>query len=157
MSTADHILNQIDACLSDHEISDDAMRCAPDLPPPEKRYVQMALGVGPREILIRRLVEQHGLTRLTARHAVLAVERGSDSERAELVRAEARAVAAELGERIRIAFQPTAQAATAALKQISESIKKLQQAGICDDHGKPVRPRDRPAWPSPYGPAQRRR
>ncbi|MGW0837505.1 hypothetical protein [Streptomyces prunicolor] len=156
MSTADHILNQIDACLGDHEISDDAMRCAPDLPPLEKRYVQMTLGVGPREILIRRLVEQHGLTRLTARHAVLAVERGGDSERANLVRAEAQAVAAEMGQRIRIAFQPMAQAAIAALKQISESLKQLQQAGICDDHGKPVPRRDRPAWQSPYGPVRRR-
>jgi hypothetical protein len=152
----DHILGQIDSVLDDWDVSNDAMRCAPDLPPLEKRYVQMSFGVDPREILIRRLVEQHGLTRLTARHAVLAVERGGDSERADLVRAEARAVAAELGERIRIAFQPMAQAAVAALKQISESIKKLQQAGICDDRGKPVQPRDRPAWQSPYGPARRR-
>lgn len=152
------VLDQIDSTLGDWDVSGDAMRWAPDaageLPQP---HVQMSFGVGPREILIRRLVEQHDLTRLTARHAVLAAERGSDSERANLVRAEARAVAVELGERIRIAMRPMAEAAIAALKQISESIKQLQQAGICDVHGKPAPRCDRPAWQSPYGPARRRR
>ena len=33
MNTADHIIDQIDTCLGDYAVSDDAMRCAPDLPP----------------------------------------------------------------------------------------------------------------------------
>jgi hypothetical protein len=32
-----------------------------------------------------------------------------------------------------------------------------QAAAACDVHCKPPRPRDRPAWQSPYGPARRRR
>lgn len=31
MTTADHILDQIDTALGDYSISDDAMRSAPDL------------------------------------------------------------------------------------------------------------------------------
>lgn len=40
MSTADHILDQIDTCLGDYDVSDDAMRVAPDLPAlPAVRFV----------------------------------------------------------------------------------------------------------------------
>lgn len=157
-SAGHKILDQIDTCLGDYGTGPDAMRCAPDLPPsPEEPRVQMTFDVGPREILIRRLVEQQGLTRMTARHAVLAAECGGDSEHANLVCAEAQAVVSEMAQRIRIALQPMAQTAIAALKQISESIKQLQQAGICDDRSKPAPRRDRPAWQTPYGPAQRRR
>ncbi|MFI5992448.1 hypothetical protein ACIBAC_11425 [Streptomyces sp. NPDC051362] len=160
MTSADDVLNQIDAALYDVTVSADAMRSRPGSEAPRP---QAAVASGPREILIQRLIERHGLTRMTARHAVRAAERGSDSERAELVRAEARAVTAEMAERIRFAFQPMAEAAITALKQLSESIARLR----ADSHAfrhlpeavdcKPTLPRDRPAWQSPYGPARRRR
>lgn len=152
MTTADSILDQIDSTLGDYSLSDDAMRCAPDLP--SRPAVRLTVGVDAREILIRRLVDLHGLTRLTARHAVLATERGDSSERADLVRAEAHAVAAEMAQRIRVAFQPMIEA----LRQLGESIKQLQQqVPELAEAARPARPRDRPAWQSPYGPARRRR
>lgn len=153
---ADDVLTQIDTALHDYDIGPDAMRSAPDLSPPPRPLVRMPFGGGPREILIQRLIERHGLTRMTARHAVMAAERGGDSERAELVRAEAQAIAAEMRLRIRIALQPMAEAAIRALRQLGESLKQLQEARVCDSHGRPLPPRDRPPWQSPYGPPRRR-
>ncbi|MEU1497316.1 hypothetical protein [Streptomyces sp. NPDC005732] len=166
MTSTDDVLAQIDSAVDDWTISGDAMRSAPDLPP-SRPQMQLSFGLSGREIMIRRLIDEHGLTRITARNAVLAAERGSDSERAELVRTEARAIANEMSERIRIAFQPMAEAAIATLKQLSESLARLRanthafqhapEAVGCNDCGKPTSPRDRPAWQSPYGQARRRR
>jgi hypothetical protein len=169
VSTADDILDQIDQALGDYDIGPDAMRCAPDQKPPT-RHLPVNLSPGPREILIRRLVERHGLTRMTARQAVLAAERGGDGERADLVRAEVRAAVAEISDNMRAAMQPMAEAVTAFFKQLGESLAQLRaaiaqvdgyqhapEAVGCNGCGKPLPPRDRPAWQSRYGPAHRRR
>lgn len=54
-----------------------------------------------------------------------------------------------------------AEAARPQLEEAGRSLAKVgetaQQAAACDVHCKPARPRDRPAWQSPYGPARRRR
>lgn len=52
------------------------------------------------------------------------------------------------------AFVPVAQSITASFAEIQ---RPLQSTGLLDADGKPTRPTDRPAWQSPYGPAQRRR
>lgn len=152
MSTADHVLDQIDSALGDYAVSDDAMRCAPDLPP----VPVVRRPVAGRDVLTRRLIDRHDLTPEEARDAVLAVDRGEGGVHAELVAAEARAIAAEMTARIRIALQPMAEAAINTLKQLSESLAQLRQAGLCDNDGKPARRRDRPAWQTPYGPPRRR-
>ncbi len=151
MSTADDVLDQIDTTLGDQAVSDDAMRWAPDLPE-KPRPVR---GFSPRDILIRRLVDRHGLTRMTARHAVIAVEEGRTSDRTELVQAEACAVMAETMQQIREAFRPMAESMIEAFKQLVQAFERL---GVTAEAGSaPGRRRDRPAWQSPYGPPRRRR
>ena len=153
MSTADHILDQIDTCLGDYDVSDDAMRCAPDLPPLAREPAPRRT----RNLLIQRLIDRHNLAADYATAAVLAIERGlTDGPHAELAAAEARAVMNEMVERLRIAIQPMAEGAVAALKQLSESLARLRESTSTDDCSKPTRPRDRPAWQSPYGPPRRR-
>lgn len=152
----DDILTQIDNALEDGSVSYDAMRSRPGRTgPSEPRPVHVSEGA--RQVLIGRLVERHGLTRMTARHAVLAAERGSTSERAELVRIETRLIVQEMTEQIRAAFLPLLQRVAEQVKQIQEAFRHLPEATGCNDCSKPAPPRDRPAWQSPYGPARRRR
>lgn len=163
MKTCD-ILNQIDETLDDWT-SPDAMRSRPATRPPAR------LSADARQLLIRRLVDNHGLARMTARHAVLAVEQGRTTVHAELVQAEARAAMNEAMQRIQIAMRPAIEAAAAALQRMAEAVKQvtqgLQSSEWVDTNGDPVEPparprpplprRDgRPAWQSPYGPARRR-
>jgi hypothetical protein len=153
VSTADHILDQIDSCLGDYELSDDAMRCAPDLPP--------LPAVRPRangaNILIGRLIERHGLSPEEARAAILAAERAQTGPHTELAAAEAQAVLDEMAAQFRAAFQPMIRRVADQFRQIKEAFEHLPEAVGCNDCSKPSRRRDRPAWQSPYGPAQRRR
>ncbi|MGW5122993.1 hypothetical protein ACWEQ7_02830 [Streptomyces sp. NPDC004069] len=44
-----------------------------------------------------------------------------------------------------------------ALAALTATVRNLQEDGVFDEIGKPGRPRDRPAWQSPYGPPRRRR
>lgn len=150
---ADDIIDQIDTCLTDYEISDDAMRCAPDMPRPP--------AIRPRAngsiVLVRRLIERHGLTETEARAAVLAAERGQDAEHARLAAVEASAVIAEVSAQFRAAFEPMIRRVADQMRQIKEAFQHLPEAVGCGDCGKPARRRDRPAWQSPYGPPRRRR
>lgn len=111
-----------------------------------------------REVLTRRLVERHGLTRFTARRAVLAVEQGRDTPHADLVRAEAQAFMApwveamqQLYERLR----PIADAWTKAMRAAADAVSAAQTARA-DDYVLAPPPDHRPAWQSPYGPPPRR-
>jgi hypothetical protein len=52
------------------------------------------------------------------------------------------------------ALIPQVQAAARAFAEIGQ---QLQRAGFLDEHGKPTKRPDRPAWLSPYGPPTRRR
>lgn len=151
----DDVIDQIDAALHDHAVSGDAMRWTtePASPDPEA-----ALPRRGREILITRLIERHALTAESARAAVQAAERGTSSEAADLARAEANAVAAEMVTRIRVAMKPMAEAALTTLRQLGESIKQMQQqVPELAEAGRSSRRPGRPAWQTPYGPPQRRR
>ncbi len=158
MSTADHILDQIDTCLGDYDVSDDAMRWAPDPPPPVVR--PHANG---SVVLVRRLMDRHGLDIDQARAAVLAAERGQDTEHARLASEEARACLEEINAQFRASFQAFAERVTEQFQQVAEqfgrmkeALQRLPEAVGSDDCGKPPRLRDRPAWQSPYGPPRRR-
>jgi len=156
---ADDVLNQIDTALHDYDIGPDAMRSTPDPPPPVTR--PRANG---STALARRLTERHGLTPEQARTAVLEAEQGRDTEHARLAALEARAALEEIHAHFRAGFQAFAERVTQQFRQVAdqfarmkEALAHLPEAEGCNDCGKPPRPRDRPAWQSPYGPPQRRR
>lgn len=138
----DDVLDQIDLALHDNTVSGDAMRSRPV---PERPG---------RSILVKRLVERHGLEAEQARRAVVAVELGRDDEHVALVQAEARAAMNETMQAFRAALRPMAEAANTAAKQIAEALKALRTATASPPA--PGRRTDRPAWQSPYGPARRR-
>lgn len=48
-------------------------------------------------------------------------------------------------------------AITEQFEEIGRAFEAMKQAGVCDDHGRPLPPPDRPAWQSRYGPAHQRR
>lgn len=123
MSTADHILDQIDTALDDWDVSGDAMRWAPDapaeLPEPLPRTVVITIDT-------TRIDEAFAYFREMREHLHAWAE----------------------------AARPQLEEAGRSLAKVGET---AQQAAACDVHCKPPRPRDRPAWQSPYGPARRRR
>ncbi|QFR00736.1 hypothetical protein F9278_36285 [Streptomyces phaeolivaceus] len=51
-------------------------------------------------------------------------------------------------------FMPMARALADSYAQF---VRQLREAGYLDDQDQPVKPADRPAWQSPYGPPKRRR
>lgn len=156
---ADDVLTQIDNALHDYDIGPDAMRSAPDLPPPPVTPPR----ANGRNALIQRLIDRHGLDADTARAAVLDAERGHDTEHARLAAREARAAMDEIHTHFRAGFRALAERVTEQVRHVSEQFAQLKEAiqqlpePACTAHGKPVRRRDRPAWQSPYGPAPRRR
>lgn len=111
-----------------------------------------------REVLTRRLVERHGLTRFTARRAVLAVEQGRDTRHADLVRAEAQAFMAPWTEAMQQLYQrlrPIAEAWTKAMRAAADAVRAAQNPRGDDYALAPSA--DRPAWQSPYGPPTKKR
>jgi hypothetical protein len=64
---------------------------------------------------------------------------------------------AEVQTTLRRFVEALAPVARAYGEQLAQLGAALQRAGLLDEHAKPVRRRDRPAWQSPYGPPQRRR
>lgn len=116
MSTADHILDQIDHALGDYELSPDAMRWNPDARP------------SPAGLGRRFMVATIDTTVITRQF-----------------------------EQLQQAMQAISEAARARCEEIGRAFDSLKQAGICDDQGRPLPPRDRPAWQSPHGPAHQRR
>ncbi|MGW0904978.1 hypothetical protein [Streptomyces sp. NPDC002853] len=133
---------------------------------------RIALSWETRQLLIDRLVDNQGLSRMAARHAVRTVEQGRDHRYADLVRSEARAIVDETVQRIRDAVQPGLEAAAAAIRAFGEALKQatrgLRDGEWVDTNGDPVEPSEpprpplprrdqRPAWQTPYGPPQRRR
>ncbi|AYD81662.1 hypothetical protein SEA_KROMP_61 [Streptomyces phage Kromp] len=160
MPSSEEILEQIDAAVTDWTVSGDAMRCRPTPEPDPIPAVPVVSYTGreaARALLVRRLIDNHGLTRFTARRAVAAAEQGRTTRHTDLVSAEARAATAEAAEHIgraiaafARALQPVAQAAAATLRQLDDA---LRAAGHRCLGGKP----GRPAWQSPYGPPPRRK
>lgn len=127
---------------------------------PELTSAELHARLAAREILTRHLVEHHGLTRFTARRAVLAVEEGRETRHADLVRAEAQAVMApfvEAWEQVRKSLLPVAEAWAKTMRATADAVKAARNARAADfDLAPPPAPRDRPAWQSPYGPPSRR-
>lgn len=156
MSTADHILDQIDNALTDYAVSDDAMRSRPE---PElisfggfTPTVQIMdevgawqdLGVTSVEICIttppalEEFAQQwagfiDGMTRQRLEHARRAQE-----------------VLEVFTQALTEAMKPAAEAAAQAMTAFQEAVQACPATP-------PGRRRDRPAWQSPYGPARRRR
>ncbi|MDX5569833.1 hypothetical protein PYK79_50095 [Streptomyces sp. ID05-04B] len=58
---------------------------------------------------------------------------------------------------IRKIAEAVAPAVVAAVKELEKAFAALKDAGLLDDDGKPIAPKDRPAWASPYGPPPHRR
>ncbi|MFF9269118.1 hypothetical protein [Streptomyces rochei] len=162
MSSSDEILEQIDAAVHDWTVSGDAMRCRPAPEPDPVPAVPVVPDTGraaARAVLVSRLVDR-GLEPAVAAAAVRAAETGQATEHLELLSAEARAAAAEAGQRVGQvvaafvrALQPVVQAAAAVMRQLDDA---LRTAGHTASSGKPDC-RDRPAWQSPYGPPPRRK
>lgn len=123
MAYEDGIITQIDRALRDLDVSNDAMRSTPVV-----SSVGVCIPVDARQLLIRRLMERHGLSRMTARHAVLAVERGSDSEHAQLVRTEAELVVQEAAERMRATLLPLVRHVARQITLISAAWRPLTEA-----------------------------
>jgi hypothetical protein len=178
MTSTDDILNQIDAALGDPFVSPDAMRCGPAQESagctPTVEIVDETTGVpydgdrwAARQILRRRLVDNHGLTSWDALRAIRAVERGRETRHAHLVRAEAQAVIDEAMEPIRAAMRSAVAAVAPAIESFGRAMQQFAEAARTaavstpDDFAlappQPTRPGDRPAWLSPYGPSARRR
>lgn len=69
--------------------------------------------------------------------------------------------AAEVFELWRKAFTAYARQLSPVIKALAKTFEAyaqaLQQAGLADEDGKPVRQSDRPAWQSPYGPPTTKR
>ncbi|NUS89382.1 MAG: hypothetical protein HOY75_43455 [Streptomyces sp.] len=162
MRTED-VLNQINNTLEDWDVSDDAMRSRPAPEPP------VARGYTPTVAIMDEAGEwqQIGVTSIE-----IQVERPATDPEFERNWEQVREYFARLqAERIRQAeivvqafthavntvIKPAIQQASRDLAQAREAFRHLPEAIGCNDCSKPPRPRDRPAWQSPYGPPQRRR
>ncbi|MDT6983719.1 hypothetical protein ACFSUJ_12095 [Streptomyces lusitanus] len=165
LSSSDEILNQIDHALSDHSVGPDAMRCRPEPVPAPVPSVPTVPFIGgrmaAREVVARRLVDEHGLTPDDAAAAVHAVETGQPTEHHHLVTAAAQAAAAELAQRLGQVFaaftralEPMARAAAAVVRQLDDA---LRAAGHRASSSRRGGRRERKAWESPYGPSSRRK
>lgn len=112
-----------------------------------------------RNIIALRLVTHRGLDPLEAHMAVTRVVHGMPTEHELLVRVEASAalnelmapICAQVAEFLR-AIQPAMQAAATAVGNAMKGIASVRAAL----EAPPLRPEQlRPAWQSPYGPAQK--
>lgn len=163
MSTADHILDQIDNALHDYDVSDDAMRSRPEPEPvafggftPTVQIMDEAgewqdLGVASAEIHITTAPE---LEEFAQRWADF-VERLQARRREEA--RQARAAFEAFGRAYAQAMKPAMEAVAQGFAEIQKAMQHVPEAVGCNDCGQPAPPRDRPAWQSPYGPARRRR
>ena len=104
-------------------------------------------------VLVRRLVERHGLDETTAAAAVTDTRAGTANPYSELVATEAAAVLTE-------GMKPLLDATAAAWQAIQPALQHLAQtiahfAAQLEEADR-LRAQDRPAWQSPYGPPSRR-
>jgi hypothetical protein len=156
VSTADHVLDQIDSALHDWSVSDDAMRSRPEPEPisfggftPTVQIMDEAgewqdLGVTTVEIHITEPPEFADFARQWADF----IDR-MHRQRVEHVRRVEEAFEA-FGQALAHSVQPAAE-------QAAHSFEVLQQTMERDPQRAPKPRRDRPAWQTPYGPARRRR
>jgi hypothetical protein len=107
-----------------------------------------------RTVLVRRLVERHGIDEATAIDAVDAARAGTPDEYGPLVATEAAAVLTEGMRPLLDAFAAAWQAIQPALQHLAQSVSRFAEQLEEADR---LRAQDRPAWQSPYGPPTRRR
>jgi hypothetical protein len=175
VSTADHILDQIDHALHDWTVSDDAMRSTPEPPPLPGRVPVVDMRSQPEagaigfdgacpSVLIMDEVgawQELGVTSIDFHIELPAFDpefqRSWQEFREHLARAEAervrqaRAAIEAFGRAYAEAVKPAVEAAARSLAEFTEAARQL------DPPLSPGRRRDRPAWQSPYGPPRRRR
>lgn len=117
--------------------------------------------VAARVVLVRRLVDLHGLAVDEAHTAVRQAEHGQDGPHADLVRAEAAAVIEQALAPIRQRIADAIEALIPAMRKVAEGFQAactvINQAQYAlAPPPAPGRRPDRPAWQSPYGPPTRR-
>jgi hypothetical protein len=170
MMRADEIIDQIDGALYDWSVSDDAMRSRPadetraatvSVMGEDGQWQEIGTAVS-FELDVDTGDFQQQWQAARERMIRLHVERAERMQAAmdEFIRAftEAMKPAAEAASRgmaeIAAALQrPAGEAATSRQR----NFRHLPEAEGCNQCGPPRRPRDRPAWQSPYGPPRRRR
>lgn len=130
---ADDILDQIDSALGGYDLGPDAMRWTPE----------------PAE------ADRPGIRGFTPTMEIID-EAGEWQQATVVVTIDTTAITEQF-EQLRRTLQAFGEAARARMEEIGRAFEAMKQAGVCDDHGKPLPRRDRPAWQSPYGPPQRRR
>ena len=150
---SDDILNQIDGALEDWSVSGDAMRSrpAPDAPA-EPSGIR---GTTPTVQIWDEAGEWQEI-------GVTSIDFHIDPPEIDPEFTQAWEEFHDRIARARIARERSVVAAfreiQAALQAVTDAdFQHLPEADGCNDCSKPARRRDRPAWQSPYGPAQRRR
>jgi hypothetical protein len=163
VTSTDDILTQIDSALTDATIGPDAMRSQPGA---GRESALARLGTVPVVQMRDETGEWQELGGVTSIDIQLAppvvdpefAPAWQDmQEYIARIQAERIQLVTSAFEAMRRAFQQLAPAVQQAVSQTREALQNLPEAAGCDDCGKPARPRDRPAWQSPYGPPQRRR
>ncbi|MFJ6729421.1 hypothetical protein ACIQPQ_31415 [Streptomyces sp. NPDC091281] len=163
MTSTSHILEQIDGALEDWTVSEDAMRSQP--PREEGSSGIPFQGFTPALYIEDEAGEWQEVGRVSS--SALHFEppeidpefartwaRFRESvHQAQIARARQ---ASELFEVIAETLRRMAPAVEEDVRAVDAVMQAAQKAGLCDDRGKPLRPRDRPAWQSPYGPPRRR-
>jgi hypothetical protein len=164
VSTADHILDQIDNALHDYDVSDDAMRSRPETeaqPDIGPRVWIAPADTGPDE---GGWEELGHITSIDLEIGEFTIDPAAFTPAPSLGWEELREyiarVEAERARRALLILQALREGLSRLLvpaAQAAESFQHAPEAVDCDDCSKPTPPRDRPAWQSPYGPARRRR
>ncbi|OQQ13011.1 hypothetical protein B0675_40040 [Streptomyces sp. M41(2017)] len=161
MTRADDILQQIDSTLDDWTVSGDAMRSQPAVDPAGFQGVTPSVFVADEAGEWQELGHATGLvfhTELPAPDEAFMRAWQELQEQIRRVQIERARRAREILDVLaRTLYESVKPAVEEAGRNIARSLDSLKQAGVIDADCKPVRPRDRPAWQSPYGPARRRR
>lgn len=161
MTSTDDVLAQIDAAVEDWTISGDAMRSRPAQAAETQVWVAPA-GTDPAADGWQPLGAIGELDMTIGEFTIdpEAVASHAPTPTWDEVRQIIIDVQAERAQRVQAIFDAIRQGLerlAAPAEQAAEAFRHLPEAVGCNDCGKPPRPRDRPAWQSTYGPAQRRR
>jgi hypothetical protein len=154
VTTADDILNHIDDALDDWTVSGDAMRSRPGGSSRQELFVFG--GFVPTVEIMDDAGEWQQVD------GVVSVDFGGDDqvwvdEAFTHITVNTTAIMEQFAS-LRQSLAAFAEAAQPRIEEVGQALAKVaQHASTCDDHGQTARPRDRPAWQSPYGPARRRR
>ncbi|MFF1709275.1 hypothetical protein [Streptomyces sp. NPDC058268] len=168
MTRTDDILNQIDTALEDGTVSYDAMRSRPAPVPAAASGPRLWIapvgtaedGDGWEEIGhvtdIEFTIDPAATTSVAPTVTWSDIQEYFARIQAERIR-RAQVIVDAFVQAMSAAIAPAAARACRDLAETAEAFQHLPEAAGCNDCGKPIPPRDRPAWQSPYGPPQRRR